>query len=168
MTHQSPVTRVCAAVAVTIVVFGGCRTLPNPDADDFIRAMRMLDKAQRPNGDDLPMERFVAWQSRRDTGRAAPPELTRELEILADHTHEIVNRLDALEIASGLGRSVIGAYRSAHESARHGLEDVLSGRRMGTKAQVARGEQRARKALDSLREARALRKRIAGEFGVPE
>ena len=119
--------------------------------------MRDLDRAQRPLGNDLPMERFIAWQTRRDTSQASPPELTAELQNLAGEAYNIVKRIDVITPRTKWGYQVVSAYRAAHETARIGLEAVHDHRTLGTQSQSRAAEQRVMSALDALREARTLR-----------
>ena len=143
----------------------GCKSIPNPEADGFIRSMRELDRAQRPQGQDLPMERFIAWQTQRDTGSLSPPELQRALERLATETAQIVQRIDAIKPRTTLARDVIAGYRTSHESARLGFEDLIDDMRLHTVGNTVRGESRVRTAITTIRQVRQQRRAVEAQFG---
>ncbi len=142
-----------------------CQSIPNPEADGFIRSMRELDRAQRPEGQDLPMERFVAWQTQRDTGSLSPPELQQALELLASETAQIVQRIDAIKPRTTLARDVIAGYRISHESARLGFEDLIDDMRLNTAGSTVRGENRVRTAIAAIRQVRQRRRAVEVQFG---
>ena len=143
-----------------LVSLSGCKRLPNPEADSFVRTMRALDRAQRPTGRDLPVERFIAWQSRRDTNIATANELTMELRALAGETDRIVRRLDEITTRTAIEQKIVFAYRDAHEQARLGLEALLDQRMLGTETDTREAEQQVISALDAIRQARKARVQV--------
>jgi hypothetical protein len=155
-------------VVLSALFLVGCNSIPNPNVDSFVRTMRQLDKAQRPNGKDLPMERFLAWQTRRDTNQAAPPELTQELQVLAQETHGIVIRIDQITPHTEAEKTVLTAYRAAHERARVGLEKLLDQRKLKITTRSEKTEEQLVHALEAIRAARALRKDHRNRLGAAQ
>lgn len=150
------------------MVHAGCRDLPNPDADALARTLRRLDAAQRPNGEDLPVERFVAWTAERDAGLRAPPTLVDELRGIVDLQRTLVKRLETVEATTDEAKALLKAYVDAHSAIHLGMETSFEGLRLSSGDDVRSGDARVKQGLDALRSARTLRKRLSETLEIPE
>jgi hypothetical protein len=168
-----PVTHAIRSLLLVLLVStpmfcGGCRDLPNPDADALARTLRRLDAAQRPNGEDLPVERFVAWTAERDAGLRAPPTLVDELRGIVDLQRALVKRLETVEATTEEAKALLKAYVDAHAAIHMGMETSFEGLRLSNGDDVRSGDARVKQGLDALRSARTLRKRLSDTLEVPE
>ncbi len=146
----------------------GCRDLPNPDADAMARTLRRLDAAQRPNGEDLPVERFVAWTAERDAGLRAAPALVDEMRGIVDLQRALVKRLETVEATTEEAKALLKAYSDAHQTIHLGMETSFEGLRLANGDALRSGDARVRQGLDSLRSARKLRLRLSEILEIPE
>ena len=159
---------VLALLALFVVVAPGCKSLPNADVDDLSRSLRKLDAAQRPNGEDLPVERFFAWTADRDAGLRAPDDLDIGLRAIIEEQRALGKRLTLVPTPTPESREIVKAYRNAHDLSHLGMEEVLAGRRLGDPGRVQVGERQARAVLEALRAARAVRKARCEMIGLTD
>ena len=114
------------------------------------------------------MERFVAWQARRDSGKEAMLDLHQKLEVLATQTQHIVDRIDRMEPRTSIARDIVSKYRNAHEAARLGLEAVIDVMRLQKRARAPQQEQQVLAAITYLRRVRIERRSWEKQFGAGE
>ncbi len=144
----------------------GCKRLPNPDADEVARALMHLDRAHRPAGEDLPIERYFAWVAEKDAGKLAAADHTARLARLCDDQKALVERLEALRTRSDDALLVLEAYLGAHVKAHHGMEEVLLARKGGDPARAAQAEAEVRAAMEDLQAARRKRAEVEARYEV--
>jgi len=152
-------------LAVLCLSFG-CKELPNPETDEVARMLRYFDSVQRPDGQDLPLERFFAWTAERDAGARPADVMTEDLQVLVDQQRLLVARIKRIRTTSKDGLAVLEAYLGAHIDGHRALEQVLNARRLGDAAGVSRGEKAIRTAFTALRGARAVRTEVTERLGV--
>ncbi len=146
--------------AALLVTSTGCKRLPNPETDEVARMLRYLDETHRPDGGDLPVERYFAWESKRDAGTRPNDELTAGLQKLVDQQLLLVKRLRRLRTSSENGQAIIDAYLGAHEAAHLAMEDTLWARRMSDWVLEERVRAGVVVAMGRLRKARELRSSV--------
>ncbi len=152
--------------AAALLAAGGCKKLPNPETDEVSRNLRSFDDVHRPNGTDLPLERYFAWSAERDAGARPADDLTLELQLLVDPQRVLVARVKRIKTTSKEALSILEAYLGAHIDGHRALEDVLASRRLGDPQGVARGEGAVRGTFKALRRARSMRQEVASRLGV--
>lgn len=145
---------------------GGCKRLPNPETDEVSRVMRTFDRLHRPDGHDLPLERYFAWAANRDAGLRPASDMTEELQALANDQRSLVVRIRGIRTTSSDALSILEGYLGAHIDAHLAMEEVLVGRRLGDPMRAEKGEAAVKAALDKLRVARENRKAIEAKLGI--
>ncbi len=153
---------------LTAFTLTGCKGLPSSDVDDLSRTLRKLDAAQRPNGEDLPIERFVAWTASRDSGRVPNDQLDVTLRALIDEQFALLARLRDVPGPTQEAREIVAAYVKSHTAMHEGMEETLAGRRLGDAMRAHSGEAQATGGLDAIRAARTLRKARCEMLGVAD
>lgn len=150
------------------LVHPGCRQLPDPEVDALARSLIKLDAAQRPNGEDLPAELYVAWSAKRDVGAATAKELDDALRAIIDLQHALIIRLGTVPAGTPDALEIRDAYRRAHQQAYEGMAHAMASRRVNDAQRAAAGDAQVIAALEALRAARALRTKRCVDFGLPE
>ena len=151
---------------VVLVGHGGFPDLPNPVTDEVARVLRLFDRMQRPSGQDLPIERYFAWEAQRDAGSLPRELLSENLQGLVDVQRAMVVQIKRIRTTSDAALSILDAYLGAHIRTHQAMEEVLAGRRLGDAAREKVGEERVKAAYDELRRARALRADVEKRLGV--
>jgi len=143
-----------------------CKRLPNPEADEVSRVIRAFDRAHRPNGGDLPLERFFAWAAHRDAGQLPPDDLNAQLQALANEQVALIKRIRNIQTTSDEALAILNAYLIAHTDGSQAMEEVLNARRLGDPRREERGEAAARNAMSRLQDARSRREATLKRLGV--
>ena len=157
----------CLCCVVVLAAWSGCKSIPDPAADEVTRVLRHFDTAQRPDNADLPIERYFAWAARRDAGVKAPEDIRAELRNIVDEQVALQKRTSRILTHSPDAQSILDAYREAHKEGHQAMEEVLAALRLGDTDRARSGDALVRRAMDKLRQARAHRDEVAVRMGLP-
>ena len=146
----------------------GCKKLPNPETDEVARMLWTFDSLHRPDGRDLPVERYWAWASKRAGGVNAPDQALAELQLLVDEQMNLVKGIRGMSVRSDHGLRILEAYLVPHVRGHEALEEALAGTRMKDPERVALAEKELKAVLDQLRAAREVRNAITRRLGVDD
>lgn len=125
-----------------------------------------MDEAHRPDGKDLPIERFMAWEAERDAGTRPGHESDAALQLLIDQQLGVVKRLRTVLTNSKNGQAILDGYTGAHTEAYRAMDAVRTARRVGNKALEIASGKRVAAAMKLLRQARELRRSICEKLEV--
>lgn len=164
---MATIAALCSA-CMALCLFGSCKRLPNPETDEVSRMLRHFDRAQRPGGQDVPLERYFAWASERDAGTVAPTELAERLQLLVNQQRDLIARVRRLRTNSRDGLAILEAYLGAHIDGERAMDEVLAAYRLGNAEAVQLHESSVGAALTRFRGAQKLRAEVTKRLGVAD